>query len=526
MATQTTKYKILIASPSDVTEERKVISNIIENWNIAHSDHYRATLKPVLWEVDSTPEMGERPQSIINKQLVRECDFLVGAFWTRLGTPTGKAESGTLEEITEFMKAKKPVLLYFSSRPINPDNIDNEEHKRLTEFKKQCEKDGLIVKYKSIEELKDKLQMHISKTINEIHQTPKRTSEDISNIISESYPIIQEHSQTITEEVNGNSLATASSNTKEINPDIITKMTVMPRVYDEKRLPPIGSEKLPFYSWDGQNFEGFWYDLKTGNTSETLEIGEGHGNALTKPIYHNNRIIPESTLEYSTVIQTKTLKLVESGFISNNILNSFPNGQYYILGWQGEPYIALKGDAKKLIKLVLEQGSADKKSLAIGETWDIGDGWTLSAQSIDSKASPRQVWLVLSKDGVKLEDKVVRQGDAFIYRKDIAGKSDAPLFVTYVDSIFAGATTDIVQLKYTWAVSTTVTEIMSGDTFGNMEVTSAGSSEIILMNKDKELTLDEDSTTEIMGDLKFRVADDNNFLRFYPTVRKDLENGN
>jgi hypothetical protein len=42
-------------------------------------------------------------------------------FWTKLGTDTGVADSGTVEEIDQFVSAGKPALLYFSSRPINPE---------------------------------------------------------------------------------------------------------------------------------------------------------------------------------------------------------------------------------------------------------------------------------------------------------------------------------------------------------------------------------------------------------------------
>jgi hypothetical protein len=33
---------------------------------------------------------------------VESGDILMGVFWTRLGTPTGKAPSGTVEEIEHF----------------------------------------------------------------------------------------------------------------------------------------------------------------------------------------------------------------------------------------------------------------------------------------------------------------------------------------------------------------------------------------------------------------------------------------
>ncbi len=47
--------------------------------------------------------MGDRPQGIINEQLVNNCDIFIGIFWGRLGTRTGKTESGSVEEIEKFI---------------------------------------------------------------------------------------------------------------------------------------------------------------------------------------------------------------------------------------------------------------------------------------------------------------------------------------------------------------------------------------------------------------------------------------
>ena len=142
MSYQATVYRILIVYPSDVTAERKAIPEVISSWNATHSEDYGVVLVPVMWETHSTPEMGDRPQAIINKQIVASCDFLVGAFWTRIGTHTGVAESGTVEEINEIKSASKPILIYFSSAPVVPDSVDPEQYKRLTDFKKQCQSGG------------------------------------------------------------------------------------------------------------------------------------------------------------------------------------------------------------------------------------------------------------------------------------------------------------------------------------------------------------------------------------------------
>jgi len=50
-----------------------------------------------MWETHATPESRVRPQAAINRQLVRQCDILVGMFWTKVGTRAGVAESGTVD---------------------------------------------------------------------------------------------------------------------------------------------------------------------------------------------------------------------------------------------------------------------------------------------------------------------------------------------------------------------------------------------------------------------------------------------
>jgi hypothetical protein len=50
---------------------------------------------------------------VINRQVLADCDLLVAIFWTRIGSPTGSALSGTVEEIEKHLKAEKPAMLYF-----------------------------------------------------------------------------------------------------------------------------------------------------------------------------------------------------------------------------------------------------------------------------------------------------------------------------------------------------------------------------------------------------------------------------
>jgi hypothetical protein len=154
-------FRVLIASPEDVSEERKLAVDAIQRWNDLNSAERHVVLLPVRWETHSAPEFGKRPQEVINRQVVDNCDLLIGVFWTRVGSPTGIAESGTIEEIERFAEQGKPVMLYFSTVKQNPDEIEPDQLKRLREFKEKISKKALFAAFSSPVDFRDKLQQQI-----------------------------------------------------------------------------------------------------------------------------------------------------------------------------------------------------------------------------------------------------------------------------------------------------------------------------------------------------------------------------
>ncbi len=276
--------------------------------------------------------------------------------------------------------------------------------------------------------------------------------------------------------------------------------------------------------WNSASLAGFWYDLKDNKQTETLQINAFSGERTIAPNYlwYNTTQAP-----IQLKVNSEKNRLVEYGLSSGNNFQplSTGGGYYNVTAWLGQKYVAINGKNNKLAKLVLEQETIDKKTLAIGETWDMGDGFTLKAQSIDAKASSRQVWLVLSKDGNKLDDKIVEaasitgtgtQGVYTYYEKSLGGESNVPIFVTYVDSVFSGAISDMVQLKYTWLISSSITEIRSGDRYGVFQVDAISP---VILKSSSSVTLSRDTVVDLASGMKFRVADsENGDVRFYPMV--------
>jgi len=161
-------FRVMVGSPSDVINDRKAVVEVVHEWNGVNAAEKEAILLPVLWEIDAPPLAGQPPQQTIREELVQDSDMLISLFWTRLGSPTENAESGTAEEIEEFVKAGKPVLVYLSNRQYSPQAIDPEQLERLRKFMDRNRERLLIRRYDTIEELKELLRRHLPATVRRL----------------------------------------------------------------------------------------------------------------------------------------------------------------------------------------------------------------------------------------------------------------------------------------------------------------------------------------------------------------------
>jgi hypothetical protein len=160
-------YTVLVGSPSDVQEERELVSEVVEAWNRSHADAEGVVLRCKRWELDATPELGERPQEIVNRQLVEECDILVAFFWSRAGTPTGVAGSGTEEEINRCLSYGRRILLYFASRP-PPADANSEQMSKVQVLRNHFHALGLCGSYDTVEDLRTKLVEHLARAVHDL----------------------------------------------------------------------------------------------------------------------------------------------------------------------------------------------------------------------------------------------------------------------------------------------------------------------------------------------------------------------
>lgn len=157
-----TAYDLLISCPGDVIEYLDVIKESVESFNRVFGRINNIEIVTKHWSTDSYPQSGDKPQELLNKQLVRDCDAAVALFWTRFGTPTDKYASGTEEEIEEMLSAGKQVFMYFLDVPVNPSQVDMEQYKKIIDFREKYKDKGIYAIIKDKEELRRQFTNHLA----------------------------------------------------------------------------------------------------------------------------------------------------------------------------------------------------------------------------------------------------------------------------------------------------------------------------------------------------------------------------
>jgi hypothetical protein len=277
MTLQATVYRILITSANDVIAEQKTIQEIISWWNATYSSKLKALLLPFMWEAHLVQELRVSPKVRSNIPIAKDCDILIGAFWTRIGIDTGFAESGTIEVIKEFRKAGKPVILYFSSVPVVPSSIDLKQYETLMNFMNDCLKQGLVERYDSTLDFREKLSKKIASKMLEIHKIPEdqtsriqgeTTKKESNNSISEQFfDLIERYHLDWTNEKNIEpvSLDDGREILKGLERDMLNFRVPIAKIFSKETIENIDQiilkikklQKHRLY-FDGTSYKDFW----------------------------------------------------------------------------------------------------------------------------------------------------------------------------------------------------------------------------------------------------------------------------
>ena len=201
------KIKILIASPSDVCDERDSIAEVISELNQTYCSRNNQIIEVVRWETHSAPAASETvTQDIIENDLGSDYDLFIGILWKRFGTPTGEFGSGTEQEFeraySKFKNNPKScqILFYFKTgSPTSLNDIDPDELKKVKNFRERIGgKNVLYWEYNTIDDFNKFLRIHIQKRLDELkvhsqtnnNLSIKRDTSQIDNVYNDDLGIL------------------------------------------------------------------------------------------------------------------------------------------------------------------------------------------------------------------------------------------------------------------------------------------------------------------------------------------------
>jgi S-layer protein (TIGR01567 family) len=247
------------------------------------------------------------------------------------------------------------------------------------------------------------------------------------------------------------------------------------------------------YRWTAQSFTGFYYDLDDGLSTEMLTITG------------IDRSLDEGSIVYET--RPRSVNFDCSRW-----------GKYDMIGFAAEKYFAgynsdtdsdITDDSislisnKMLCKVLIDED--DKHTISAGASFELKDGYELKIVQLNIQGDMAHIELL--RDGNIVDVGIIsNMPSTYTYTRGIGSIDNVPVIVIRVDSVFAGTESDMLMIKGIFQVSEDYRSIKTGDQYGEMEIKSIGSSGITMKNDDT-ISLDEGETVDLMGNIKFIVAD-------------------
>lgn len=199
MARQQTVLDAFLSSPSDQTEERQLIADVIAEQNKIWSDAHHVRLNLLRWETDVVPGLADSPQDRINEEIGDQYDVFIGVLGARFGSATDRAGSGTEEEFQRALErcrnsGRPHLLMYFSAKAVALGEIDPEQLALVKAFRAKVGDAGvLFAEFRSTEELEKLVRLHLGKlvsrwTVQETTQVPapeNREQEEVKEEVEE-----------------------------------------------------------------------------------------------------------------------------------------------------------------------------------------------------------------------------------------------------------------------------------------------------------------------------------------------------
>jgi len=165
---------VFVSCPRDIKTELDSIKLIFNQINKTSGKDKNYRLEFVNWDLDVYTGIGEDGQDVINSQINGKFDILLAIIWQRIGSPTARYKSGTVEEINRAIEQKLngeniELMIYFnSSGPENINDINIDQLVEIRSFQNELKEKGVLYKeYDTIEKFESLLRINLYQQISD-----------------------------------------------------------------------------------------------------------------------------------------------------------------------------------------------------------------------------------------------------------------------------------------------------------------------------------------------------------------------
>lgn len=155
MPTQATVHHVLIATPSDIGDERSVAKDVVIDWNANSGRKKGIHLEPILFpdHVEPTP------------QDLDHVDIVIGTFWSRIGDLSEDSMNAASVVRRLAFEQGKQGIVGFSRADVPAGQLDPRQVEAIQQFKTECRDRGLYFTYESTQEYQSQLRQELKQTM-------------------------------------------------------------------------------------------------------------------------------------------------------------------------------------------------------------------------------------------------------------------------------------------------------------------------------------------------------------------------
>jgi len=255
------------------------------------------------------------------------------------------------------------------------------------------------------------------------------------------------------------------------------------------------------YSWDAQDFAGFYYDLDDDVGDERLSLAISAG------------ALEDSGAVYATRAQKEMIEF--SGWGSRWTIGFL--GEAHFAGYCGGYLFDESGSEvlfrdERIARVLVDDD--EERTIQRDVPLRLEGGYKLAVKDVNPVGE--KVSLELSRDGVRMDSTVVEPSKAnatledrtYLYKRPIGGE-DVVFIAVHFKNAFSGSGDVLVTVDGVWQLSEQTISLREGDEWGEMAVYDLDPDNMTftMTNEDRKISFSRGRSKVLMSDIGIKTAD-------------------